>query len=357
MFVKWNITSKCNLNCLHCCVSGGAIDSKELTTKEVSDIITNLKSNEDTLKYIHFLGGEPFSRQDINEILQHCVNNKIGIGITTNGTYKMKYLYDLLDKNSNYPLVIFFSLDGPNQSTNDKIRGKNIFNQCIENIRKISKYKKDNPNLYIGISATINKLNKDNIEDYMYLTHSNQVDIISFSFIDKKGNASINYDNLKIDKIDKIKSIHTLAKEYAKFDTFSLQLPINNKAAAYLDKLYGSSINNSNILNRGSNCMAIDGGFIIDNKGFISSCEYIDGIMNSNTINKFKLDISEYKSLSKNKFLLEQNKFLLNKIQEQNKLFSNKACDFAKLCSVCPLKTEEDLMYECILCNKVCEYS
>lgn len=356
MFVKWNITSRCNLNCLHCCVGGGSIDPKELNTKEVIDIITNLKSNKEKLTYIHFLGGEPFSRPDINEILEHCINNKIGIGLTTNGTYKMDYLYEFLEKKTNYPLVILFSLDGPNENTNDSIRGKNVFNRCIENIKKISSYKKDNPNLIIGISATINRLNKHNIQDYIYLSNDNKVDVISFSFIEKKGNASINYNDLVIDQNDKVKILHLLVQEYAKFNTFDLQLPLNSKAAAYLDKLYGSTINKNSILNKGESCMAIDGGFRMDNKGFICCCENIDDIISSDIINKFKLDISEYESLYENKYITEQKNFLVNKINEQSKLFDTKNCDFVKSCDICPLKTKEDITSECILCNKICEY-
>ena len=67
--VIWEVTKYCNYQCKHCCASANIVDTKdELNTKQCKDILRELKNFG--VEEIYFSGGEPFSRNDILDILQ-----------------------------------------------------------------------------------------------------------------------------------------------------------------------------------------------------------------------------------------------------------------------------------------------
>ncbi|MBD3213929.1 MAG: radical SAM protein [Candidatus Lokiarchaeota archaeon] len=79
------LTRRCNLRCEHCYIPN--ISSKELTTEELCRIIRIIHEKIKPEMIILF-GGEPFVRQDIEEIID-CINSvDTHYTIITNGTLK-----------------------------------------------------------------------------------------------------------------------------------------------------------------------------------------------------------------------------------------------------------------------------
>ena len=79
--VSVNLTLRCNLSCTMCTT---CYDSPELSTTEVKGIIDQAASWG--VKVFNPLGGEPFIRTDLEEILSHAVDRGFYVTITTNGT-------------------------------------------------------------------------------------------------------------------------------------------------------------------------------------------------------------------------------------------------------------------------------
>ena len=81
-WVTVNLTLRCNLTCSFCktCypVQG------ELSTREVKDIIDQVHMWG--VRRFNPLGGEPFVRRDLEEILDYACSKDFYITITTNGT-------------------------------------------------------------------------------------------------------------------------------------------------------------------------------------------------------------------------------------------------------------------------------
>jgi AdoMet-dependent heme synthase len=128
VFVYFEITKRCNLQCKHCYLS---TDSKDISTDGVKYILDELVAHNVLMLCI--IGGEPFIRPDFFEILEYARKKGLRVIIVTNGT--------LLDKNKLLRLRdigidrLAFSLEGSSPQKHNFIRGENIFQAVIENIR------------------------------------------------------------------------------------------------------------------------------------------------------------------------------------------------------------------------------
>ena len=82
------LTERCNNNCIHCYINqeenNKELIEKELTTKELKDIIT--KAADIGVMTIRFTGGEPLLRNDFKEIYLFTKRLGIKVIIFTNAT-------------------------------------------------------------------------------------------------------------------------------------------------------------------------------------------------------------------------------------------------------------------------------
>lgn len=351
MFVKWDITDKCNLNCIHCEVGGGKDSKDELNFDKIIDAIDKLKKND--LYYIHFLGGEPFLKDKFIKILEHCNNNGIGIGITTNGTHFNDPRVEDFIKQIKVPFHIYFSVDGPNSFTQDKIRGMKVFDRCLNALSIIRNNKRNNPYIKLGISATINNINKDSISEYIDLSNEYDIDILVFSMLRNEGNAKKNCNQLKVSNSDIIKAVNSLLKSLSKSQReLDIRLQIPPKAIQYFNSKYNC---NMPIESSADICMLVNKtGIRINSKGEIFPCD-------STKINKQLIDLGLLKnsniSSSDCRFLSfeEENSKLKTHINESllkyKSLMEDNSCEYKDSC-ICPMNIDVN-KDRCILCNQL----
>jgi MoaA/NifB/PqqE/SkfB family radical SAM enzyme len=81
--VTFEVTKKCNLNCIHCYVDHNDTD-KELTIEEQKKIINQLYDLG--VVYITFSGGELFVKKGVKELFKHTRDKKMGFKIITSAT-------------------------------------------------------------------------------------------------------------------------------------------------------------------------------------------------------------------------------------------------------------------------------
>lgn len=215
----WEITSKCNLKCLHCFVKPTK-NKKELTTKEALEIIDLLPKIN--VKKILFTGGEPLLRKDIFELIKKSIDKGIHVDLNTNATL---IDYNIAEKLQKAKLQeITTSIDGANAKTHEKIRGvKGSFKKTIENIRILKKMK-----FRVDIVCVANKINKNEIENVIDLAFSLGADSITISNLIIKGNALKNLERLKLTSSDfsKIKKvIDKKREELSNFPIRTLGMP------------------------------------------------------------------------------------------------------------------------------------
>lgn len=81
----WEVTTACNLNCIHCHAAGGNPDPDELSTDEAKRLIDQI-AEIDGFRTLVYTGGEPLVRKDIFTLLRHAQQAGIANIIATNGT-------------------------------------------------------------------------------------------------------------------------------------------------------------------------------------------------------------------------------------------------------------------------------
>lgn len=133
------VTNRCNLKCTHCCAD--AVDKSSEVFKQEMDI-DELKSAIDKIinanpNGIAITGGEPMVRKDFFEFLGYLRKNYRGkIALATNATLITKENASLLVK-----LIDKFdiSVDGIDEDTCSKVRGKGVFGKVINAIDVLQK--------------------------------------------------------------------------------------------------------------------------------------------------------------------------------------------------------------------------
>ncbi|MCT4507722.1 MAG: radical SAM protein [Tepidibacter sp.] len=163
---SFEITHRCNLKCIHCCIDADGIisDKKDLTTQEIKKALDRLI--EWNPERIMLSGGEPMLRKDFIEILTYLKKHYNGkIVVSTNGTLINDQNVDILAKSA-YQIDI--SIDGVDEQTCSTVRGAGIFDKVIKSVKllKNTGFEKITLSMVVadknkGLEDRFNKLNED----------------------------------------------------------------------------------------------------------------------------------------------------------------------------------------------------
>lgn len=152
--VCWNITARCNQNCLYC---HRFLNVRELSYEENKQILDNLI--RDGVTHITWTGGEALLYPNLYKLIKFSKENGVYNRVITNGKLLVDN-YDVL----NYLSDLTISLDSIRPQTNLKLgRGEKHF----ENIKNIldyiqnGKYKK----LKVNVNTVVNKQNINEIKE------------------------------------------------------------------------------------------------------------------------------------------------------------------------------------------------
>ncbi len=154
--VFFHILTACNLSCSHCYINppqhGTATLSKELIFRWLQ-----LFARKDQPSNLILLGGEPTMHPDLPAIIRAAKSMNYTVTVDSNG-----YLFhDLLNRITPQELdYLSFSLDGPDPSVNDPIRGEGVFEICTGNMRRAVEKKFNTSAIYTVSSRNIEHLHK-----------------------------------------------------------------------------------------------------------------------------------------------------------------------------------------------------
>jgi MoaA/NifB/PqqE/SkfB family radical SAM enzyme len=122
---SFKVTYACNLTCRQCPFF--ELESPELTWEQAVETLDRLQERGSRL--LVFEGGEPLlwkaGGRTINELVMEAKKRFQVVGLTTNGTLSLDVPTDIL----------WVSLDGLRE-THNRLRGGDIFDRVVENIRK-----------------------------------------------------------------------------------------------------------------------------------------------------------------------------------------------------------------------------
>lgn len=166
------VTNKCSEQCLHCYLKNNTSNEMNLSEifKQIDIFILDCIKNK-KIPIIDLIGGDPFLRLDIKEILLYLLKKKIKFGIKGN-PYFIKKFKDLIKNNISFYQL---SLDGM-EKTHDFYRSKGSFNSTINAIRLLNEL-----NIPVFIKFTLNQENEKELWTLLNYLYKNNLLIKSFS--------------------------------------------------------------------------------------------------------------------------------------------------------------------------------
>jgi len=159
--IECEITSRCNLRCIHCYASAGECQPIDIPPNLVKSWMDQLLEFQPYA--FDIVGGEPFLYPYLWEVLEHAKSIGLPVIINTNATTINRETVTTL-KSCNPDVSIAVSLDGPNDTINDTIRGKGSFNKAMRGVELFKN--KDFPVLFMFI---VNRLNWRVFDKYVEL--------------------------------------------------------------------------------------------------------------------------------------------------------------------------------------------
>ena len=163
--ISINLTYRCNLKCKHCCVDAKHvsefIEEDELNTellKKVFQKVVALNPEQIVLS-----GGEPMVRKDFMELLEYLRQRfKNKISLSTNGLLINESNIERLNR---YIDKYDISIDGVDEESCSRIRGKGVFKKVIESIELIKKH----GDKEIYLSMMFDDFNENRREEFIRL--------------------------------------------------------------------------------------------------------------------------------------------------------------------------------------------
>jgi len=205
--VTLNITNKCNLECLHCGVSGTKNKPGDLSLEEWKKVVDELAR----IKVFQLLisGGEPFMRADLSEILAHILRYHFRVSINTNGTLFDDEAMSQISGSGRLDHVQI-SLDGHDSQTHDRIRGKGSFERTMRGVEAFRRWKAP-----FSFFVVVSRNNKDSLQEIVRLSERLGASQITFSSLLPQGSALSHLHDLFL-LFDERKEVEAELKELKK---------------------------------------------------------------------------------------------------------------------------------------------
>ncbi len=167
----WEMTTDCNLSCIHCHTNGGKQYNNELSTEEGKKLIRELSQIKE-FQMMAYTGGEPLVREDLFELLAYSKSLGFSNTLATNATLVDDVAAKKLRDNG--VVIAAVSLDGIDAQTHDKIRAKKgAFEEALQGIRALH-----NQNILLHINITAMNYNIDEISKLLRLIDELQTGIL-----------------------------------------------------------------------------------------------------------------------------------------------------------------------------------
>ncbi|MBR1691357.1 MAG: radical SAM protein [Lachnospiraceae bacterium] len=133
--IDLDITNVCNLRCKHCCVSASSADN-DLSENDMRNVVDKVVAVNP--RTIVISGGEPLMRKDFKDIISRLRKNFRGqLGLMTNATLVNDEMAAFIASSFDNVSV---SLDGVDEDSCSKIRGKGVFELSVAGIKRMQRY-------------------------------------------------------------------------------------------------------------------------------------------------------------------------------------------------------------------------
>lgn len=248
-FVYFNLTRRCNLNCLYCRYHSAFIPKNriekniDLPFDKIKELLVDFSKLN--IKKIWLSGeGEPFLYPEIDNLITLANEKDIRVNINTNATFDTEKLKLL-------PFIDSFTinLSAASNKTYEKIhktKKKGMFYKVLKNIMTINNLrKKHSLNITLQVNYIINKFNFKEINDFLILSKKIGINRTNFRVMNQNDyNKSLILSNNDIEEFRsilkfgfKIRSNSNIEDIYEIFNNISF-LRSEQERKKYNDEVY-----------------------------------------------------------------------------------------------------------------------
>jgi len=151
------ITSRCNLRCRYCYYfDNPEVEYRDLPSDEWLPFFDEL--GRCAVMDVTLQGGEPFIREDLPQLIEGIVRNRMRFSLLSNGTLIDDHIAAFL-ADTNRCDSVQISVDGSSSETHDACRGKGSFDGALRGIRTLQRYK-----IPVAVRVTIHRHNVHDLE-------------------------------------------------------------------------------------------------------------------------------------------------------------------------------------------------
>jgi organic radical activating enzyme len=162
----------CNLGCVWCNAAYTMGKSHEIISRDnlmkLADFLPEWQGSQKWEKGVEAVciagGGEPLANKHTGEFIDRLVENGIEVGVVTNGVFVDKFLEPL-----SKCVWVGVSVDAGRPETLAKVKKKDVFDQVITNIKKLTQYSSE-------YKTKLSEPAQGNGVSYKYLLYPDNVD-------------------------------------------------------------------------------------------------------------------------------------------------------------------------------------
>jgi SynChlorMet cassette radical SAM/SPASM protein ScmE len=156
--VDLEITSSCNLRCKYCYFfDNPEVTYHELPTEEWLKFIDEM--GQCAVMDVCLAGGEPFIREDLPDLIEAIVKNRMRFSILSNGTLINDDIAEFIAKTKRCDSVQV-SIDGSSAEVHESGRGKGSFDKAVRGIKILQKH-----GIPVTVRVTIHRQNVHDLEN------------------------------------------------------------------------------------------------------------------------------------------------------------------------------------------------
>lgn len=282
-YMIFNVTARCNAFCDFCWnwkrVSNAGMyhednpekipnRRKELTLDEIEAFSEKLPE----ILLLNLCGGEPYVREDLNEIINLFVkNNKVDyFTIPSNGFMTERIIKTVERACRDNPNTFFrlgISLDGPAEVHDKTRRYPGGFNKAIETAKELNKLKKTYSNFSLGSDTVYSRDSEPYIEEFILELHKmNLFDQCDVNLV--RGELMDN--EIKNVDLEKFRSLNKQIMALRKRDNSH---PFTAIQSALYEKTWNKVIEAKSHKERVFDCYAGSKFVTVDDRGDVHACE------------------------------------------------------------------------------------
>jgi len=274
-YLVYFVTARCNARCKMCFYWRQTDESarrRELTVDEVDKFSKSMGR----LFQVVLSGGEPFLRDDLDQIALRIVENcrPAVISIPTNGSLPERTVAVVDDVCRSMPktmLRINISIDGIGQVHDDIRCLAGSFEKAVATFRELRKLSEQHRKLTVNVITVLSKFNRDSIDETVsYVRDELRPDFHSIGWTRGEPRDSAAAD-VHIEDYQRVTSM-VLDQQYAKLR----QYPLKRFGPAISGELYhmvGETVRQQRQV---VPCLAGQKTIVVDDKGTVYPCELLE---------------------------------------------------------------------------------